>query len=126
MGCYYIYKSGEGSLSTLKESLKEVTESELQDYIDSSEDYVIGRTVAEVERILANRGIFDDELLYREDPSLVFYDASVSPREETLIKLQKAIERKNGKKHYAFCRFYKCILLLQITHPLFVYRLSGK
>lgn len=96
MACYYIYKSGEGSLSTLKESLKEISESEIQDYIDS-EEYIIGRTVSEVERILANKGIFDDQSLYKEDPSLVFYDASISPREETLIKIQKAIEET--KKH---------------------------
>jgi hypothetical protein len=96
MACYYIYKSGEGSLSTLKESLKEISESEIQDYMDS-EEYIIGRTVSEVERILANKGIFDDQSLYKEDPSLVFYDASISPREETLIKIQKAIEET--KKH---------------------------
>lgn len=95
MGCYYIYRSGESNLpaSEISKELKAAsTEQDLLNIFTKYEGLYVGRTVAEVEQELINNLVFDDQTLYREDPSLIFYDASISPKEEVLIKVQRAIE----------------------------------
>jgi hypothetical protein len=85
MGCYYIYK-GEGNRPLPS------TENELLSNPSSLDWFTYATTVDGVERQLLDSGEILKYELYAEDPNLIFYDSSISPREETLIRLKKAVE----------------------------------
>lgn len=85
MGCYYIYK-GEGNRPLPS------TENELLSNSSSLDWFTYATTVDGVERQLLDSGELLKYELYAEDPNLIFYDSSISSREETLIRLKKAVE----------------------------------
>jgi hypothetical protein len=85
MGCYYIYK-GEGNRPLPS------TEAELLINPSGLGWFTYANTVDGVERQLLDNGEMLKYELYAEDPNLIFYDSSISPREETLIRIKKAVE----------------------------------
>lgn len=82
MGCYYIYKGGENiSLPTSEQELLQ----------SKNGEFIYGTTVDAVERQLIGDARTEAYRLYEEDPDLIFYDSTVSAKEETILRIKKAV-----------------------------------
>lgn len=82
MGCYYIYKGGENiSLPTSEQELLQ----------SKNGEFIYGTTVDAVERQLIGDERTEAYRLYEEDPDLIFYDSTVSAKDETILRIKKAV-----------------------------------